>query len=203
MDGGHETLDDGKVVVDDLSKRSKTVGGARCVGDDIRNIRLVGFFVDAHDEHWRICGWGRDDDLLRSALQMSFCLLSGGEDTGRLDNVVSPSVFPGYVCGVFLGVELDGLAVDNEITAFDLDSTLEPTMLRVVLEHVCSIVRLDKGVVDGDDVYVAMLNGIPEDLCSKRLRDLEGWIWLTILPIRPKPLMPTLVSTILIVYSDQ
>lgn len=76
-------------------------------------------------------------------------------------------------------------------------------MLGVVLEHVRSIVRLDEGVVDGDYVYIAMLNGIPEDLCSQRLRDLEGWIWLTIRPIRPKPLMPTLVSTILIVYSDQ
>ena len=50
VDGGHETLNETPVVVDDLGERSQAVGGARSVGDD-GVFALVGLVVDTHDEH--------------------------------------------------------------------------------------------------------------------------------------------------------
>lgn len=151
MDGGHETLNETPVVVDDLGKRSQAVGGARSVGDD-GVFGLVGLVVDTHDEHLdrsandqkdmkgetdrSICGRSRDDDLLGATLQVGRGLLGGGEDTGGLDNVSGTSLGPLDVGGVTLLVELDALAVDDEVGTVDLDGALELTVLGVILEHV-------------------------------------------------------------------
>ena len=35
VDGGHESLDDGELVVEDLGEGSQAVGGAGSVGDDV------------------------------------------------------------------------------------------------------------------------------------------------------------------------
>lgn len=86
MDGGHQTLNQAEVVVDDLGEGSKAVGCARGVGEDC-DVGLVGLLVDAHDEHGSISGGSGDDDLLGSTLQVSLGLLGGGEDTGGLDDV--------------------------------------------------------------------------------------------------------------------
>ena len=50
---GHQAFDDAEVVVDHLGQRRKAVGRARCVGND-GHVALVGFLVNAHDEHRRI-----------------------------------------------------------------------------------------------------------------------------------------------------
>ena len=42
MDSGHETLDNAKLVIDDLGQRSKAVSGARSVGDLCGNDKMVG-----------------------------------------------------------------------------------------------------------------------------------------------------------------
>ena len=136
MDGGHQTLNDGEVVVDDLGEWSQAVGGARGIGDNV-DIGLVGVLVDTHDVHWCVGGWGRDDNLLSSSLQVSRGLLGGGENTGGLDDVVGTSLGPWDVGWVALGVELDGLAVDDEVLALNLDVTLELSVGGIVLEHVC------------------------------------------------------------------
>lgn len=135
VDGGHETLNDTEVVVDDLGERSQAVGGARGVGEnvDILGVRLV---VDTHDEHGGIGGGSGDDDLLGTTLQVSRGLLLSGEDTGGLDNVGGTGLAPGDGSGVTLGEEGDLLAVDDETVLNVLDLTLELTVGGVVLEHV-------------------------------------------------------------------
>lgn len=50
VDGGHETLNETPVVVDNLSERGQAVGGARSVRND-GVLALVGFVIDTHDEH--------------------------------------------------------------------------------------------------------------------------------------------------------
>ena len=135
VDGGHETLDDGELVVDDLGKGSQAVGGARGVGDDI-GAAVVGLLVDTHNVHGGISGRSRDDDLLGATLQVSGGLVLGGEDTGGLDNVVGASLAPGDGSGVTLGVEPDLGAVDNEVGAVLRDLALEDTVRGVILEHV-------------------------------------------------------------------
>ena len=137
MDGGHETLDHGELAVDDLGERSQAVGCARGVGDDW-DVGLVLLVVDAHDEHWCIGGWGRDDDLLCASLDVGRCLVGGGEDTGGLDNVLDAGLAPRNGSWVLLHVELNLLAVDDEaLRAINLDLAIEDSVGRVVLQHVC------------------------------------------------------------------
>jgi len=162
VDGGHETLNDTKLIVDDLGERSKAVGCAGCVGDDL-NIRLVGLLVDTHNVHGGIGRRSRDDNLLSTALQVSLGLLGGGEDTGRLDNVVCTSLAPWDLGWVLLGVELDSLAIDLQSILESLDRTLELSVGGIVLEHVGSVVGFNEWIIDGDDVDIVMLDGIAED----------------------------------------
>ena len=135
VDGGHETLNDAVVVVDDLGEGSQAVGGARGVGDDIGGAVVV-LLVDAHHVHGGIGRRGRDDDLLGTASQVSLGLLGGGEDTGGLDNVLGTSLAPLDVGRVTLGVEANLLAVDDEVLAVDGNVALEETVGGVILEHV-------------------------------------------------------------------
>jgi len=70
-----------------LCERSKTVGGARSVGDDIV-FGFVSIKVDTTDKHGSIGRGSRDDDFLCSAFEMGSCLILGGENSRRLDNVL-------------------------------------------------------------------------------------------------------------------
>lgn len=80
MDGGHETLNDTELVVDDLGEGSEAVGRARGVGDDVL-LWVIRVQVDTADVHWCVGRWGGDDDLLGTTLQVSRSLFLGGEDT--------------------------------------------------------------------------------------------------------------------------
>ena len=135
MDGGHETLNDTEVVVDDLGERSQAVGGARGVGEDVDILGVV-LVVDTHDEHGGIGGGSGDDDLLGTTLQVGGGLLLSGEDTGGLDNVGGTGLAPGDGSGVTLSEEGDLLAVDDETVLNVLDLALELTVGGVILEHV-------------------------------------------------------------------
>jgi hypothetical protein len=135
VDGGHETLNDTELVVDDLGEGGQAVGGARSVGDDVGRA-VVLLLVDTDNVHGGIGRGSRDDDLLGTAVKMGLGLVNGGEDTGGLDDVVSAGLGPLDVGGVTLSEELDGLAVDDEVVTVVADLTLEDTVRRVVLEHV-------------------------------------------------------------------
>lgn len=147
VNGGHQTLDDSVLVVQDLDQRSQTVGGARSVGDNV-HVRLVRVQVDTTDEHGCVGGRSRDDDLLGTTLQVSGSLFSGGEDTGGFDNVVGTSLSPLDGGGVSFTVDGDGLAVDDELAVLGGDGTLESTVGRVVLEHVDHVVEVNEGALD-------------------------------------------------------
>ena len=216
MDGGHETLDDSKLVVDDLGQGSETVGGARSVRDDVV-LGLVSLEVDSADEHGGVGRGGRDDDLLGTSLQVGRGLVDGGEDTGGLDDVVGTGGTPGDRGGVTLGEDVDRLAVDDQLAVLERDVTLESTVGRVVLaacrasaseharvgggneqktwdfrasasrslydpvkwstahsQHVDQVVRVDEGVVDGDDIDISVLNGVSEDDTSDSTESVDS-----------------------------
>lgn len=93
VDGGHEALDNSKVLVDDLNQRSEAVGGARSVGEDI-DVRSVSLLVDAHNKHRGVSGRRRDDDLLGTTSDVS---RGGGllsEAASRLHYVVNAQRTP-------------------------------------------------------------------------------------------------------------
>lgn len=144
VNGGHQTLDDGVLVVQDLDQRSQTVGGARSVGDNV-HVGLVRVQVDTTDEHGCVGGRSGDDDLLGTTLQVSGSLVDGGEDTGGFDNVVGTSLSPLDGGGVSFTEDSDGLAVDDKLAVLGGDGTLESTVGRVVLEHVDHVVEVNEG----------------------------------------------------------
>ena len=117
---------------------------------------------------------------------MKASLLLGGEDTGRLDNVVGSRLAPGDGSGVLLVVDIDGVSVNDEFTVLGLDRSLESTVGRVVLEHVDHVFEVDEGVavqsrgkceltdslvslfrlrnsLDGDNLGISVLDGVTEN----------------------------------------
>ena len=163
VDGGHETLLEAKVVVDDLGERSETVGGAGSVGD---NLQVLGVFVvvDTHDEHGSsLLGRSRDDDLLGASLEVSSSLLTIGEDTGGLRNVLGTSVAPRNLSRGHGVGDLDLVAVDPDAVLVGLDLTLEATVGGVVLDHVLHVSGINEGIVDGDDIDHGVGSGGTED----------------------------------------
>jgi hypothetical protein len=135
VDGGHETLDDAELVVDNLGEGRKAVGRAGRVGDD-GVLGVVRLKVDTADEHGCVSRGRRNDDLLGSTLQVGRGLLGCGEDTGRLDDIMGANGAPGDIGGVLLGKDRDGLALDPELAILGLYSALEAAVDGVILEHV-------------------------------------------------------------------
>ena len=147
--GGHQTLHDTKVVIDDLCQRREAVGGAGGVGNDL-HILGVGVLVNAHNKGGSLGILGRsgDDDLLGAALQMGFALLGGGKYAGGLYHIVGADLTPRNFSGVHQVKDLDGLAVDGELFVLDLHGALKATMNCIVLGHVNHVVAVDGGIVD-------------------------------------------------------
>lgn len=78
MNSAHKALNNAKVVMDDLSKGGKAVGGTRSVRDD-RVLGIIGIEVDTTDKHRGISRRCRDDNFLRATLEVS----------GSSENVIS------------------------------------------------------------------------------------------------------------------
>ena len=64
MDGGHETLLDPELVIDDLGEWRQAVGGAGRVGDNV-HAGLVAEMVNTHHEHRGVRRGSRYDNLGR------------------------------------------------------------------------------------------------------------------------------------------
>ncbi len=76
---------------------------------------------------------------------MSLGLVSGGENTSGLDNVVSTSFAPLDFFGVSGRVDSDGVSVDNELAILGLDGALEATVSGVILGKVDPVVVSKNG----------------------------------------------------------
>jgi len=172
VDGGHETLDNAKVIVDDLGKRGETVSGAGGVRDNV--LAIVVLVVDTHDKHRGvILGRSRDNDTLGATAKVSLALLGCGEDTGRLADELHAVLTPGDVGRVALGVDLDGLAVYNKVAILDLNSALERSVNGVVLEKVGNVVEIKK-IVDGYNLDVASLERRAEHEASNAAKAVDS-----------------------------
>ena len=78
-----------------------------------------------------------------------YALVDGGENTGRLDDVVGADRSPVDVGRVLLLEDGDGLALDEELAVLGLDGALEATVDGIVLEHVDHVLKVDEGARKG------------------------------------------------------
>ena len=154
MDGGHEAFDDAEVVVNDLSKRCKAVGGAGCIGNDL-DVGSVLIEVYAADEHRGIVlgRAGQDDDLC-ACVKVSLCLLGGEECAGALENVLNAHLAPGQLCRVAVADDGDALAIYGYGIIVILNGSLEAAMHGVVLNGVRQLSRGLVGSIDGNDLDI-------------------------------------------------
>ena len=128
MDGGHETLLDTPVIVQNLGDWSKAVGGAGGVGNN-GHVLVVLLVVDTNDEDWDVVlWWGGEDNLLGSSLDVKITLVLGKENTGGLANVVGSNSTPSDLGWISLVEDLDGVSINLDASIDLFDGTWESTV---------------------------------------------------------------------------
>ena len=162
MDGGHESLHDAEVVMDNLGQAGQIVGGTGGVADYLEGVVIL-FMVHTHHKHGSIGRRRRDDDLLGATLQVSPSLLHGSKDPSGLHHVLSTSITPLDVGGISLLEDGDGLSIDDELPILCLGCAVELAVGGIILEHVDHVVKVNEGVIDGDDVHIARIKSSPGD----------------------------------------
>ena len=158
MNGGHQTLNDAEVIVDDLGQRRQAVGGAAGVGNNV-HILAVGVVVNAHNKGGSlgVLGGGGDDDLLGAALQVGLALFGGGKNAGGLYDIVSAYLAPRNFSGVHQVKDFDRVTVYRELFVLDLHGAVEAAVDGVVLGHVNHVVTVDGGIVDRNHLVLFRL----------------------------------------------
>ena len=175
--GGHGTLDNAELLIEHLYERSKAVGGARSVGDDLVGVDVL-VSVDTNNVGGDIIALGRgsDQNLLGTGLKMLGGTLGVNENTGTLNHEIYIQSTPGELEGVAGRHNLDGLAVDGEAVISDnLNLGLEGTHGRVVLQEMGSLLNTS-GVVDGNNLDVGVGTALPaaEELATNAAETVDG-----------------------------
>mmetsp|Transcript_17888 Transcript_17888/g.26244 ORF Transcript_17888/g.26244 Transcript_17888/m.26244 type:complete len:338 (-) Transcript_17888:429-1442(-) len=173
MDSGHETLGDSELIIDNLSKRSKTIGGTGGVGYNIHG-GLILFLVNSHNEHRGISGRSRDDDLLGTSNHMGGSGLGGGEYSSGLNDVVGTSRSPLDLGGVHLTRYLDGLSINGElIISSGANFTTVLSMYGIILEHVLHIIGGDEWIIDCNNINHRVVLGSTHDKSSNTSKSIN------------------------------
>src|SRR5579862_5316705 len=120
---------------------------------------------------------GAEMTTLRAPACRCFGAFAVGEEAGRLDRDVDAELLPRQVAGILLGEQRDRAPADGDGTVAELDRNVELSEHGVVLEQWRHRLRA-AGLVGGHDPEVA--TGL-------------GWARRKLRPIRPKPLIPTLI----------
>ena len=167
MNGGHEAFDNAEVVVDNLCHRSKAVGGAGSIGNEL-HIRSVLLKVYTADEHRGVilCRAGHDNDLC-AGVNVSLSLFLGEVNTGALENVLNTQLAPGNEGSVAVGLvreNLNGLAVygNSAVLIVAADFAVETSVYGVILYAVCDVGSGMARSVDGDDFDIVGLDSSSE-----------------------------------------
>ena len=101
------------------------------------------FGVNAAYEHRRsVLRRSRHYHVFGTGCQVSLSLLLGQEQTRRLYDVLGTYLVPLQVCGILLGGDADGVAVDDQLALLHVaaDFALELTVHRVILQHVSQVI---------------------------------------------------------------
>ncbi len=162
--GGHESLDDAEVIVNNLGQRSQAVSGAGSVGNEL-HVGGVFVKVDAADEHRSIvlCGTGHDDDLSTS-IDVSLSLFLGQIHTSALQYILDAQLAPRDEGSVTIGLvreDLNDLAIDSDSAVLVVadDFAIEAAMDGIILHAISNVGSRMTGGVDGNDLDIVGLDG--------------------------------------------
>lgn len=108
---------------------------------------------------------------------MRLSLLLSGENTGRLDNILCTGLTPWNARRILLHVESHLLAVDFQVFAIDFNAAVEQAVLGVVTQHVRGIVRLDEGIIAGDDLDVLVQHCVAEDNAADTTEAVDAYFY--------------------------
>ena len=163
MHGGHQTLDDAELLVQDLGDGSQAVGGAGGVGHE-GHVRGVLVVVDAHDEHRGVVlGGSAHDDVLGAGVDVALAQVLAQVLAGALADILSADRSPGDVLDVHGGEHGVLLAVDHQSTVLSGDLAGELAVNAVVLQHIGHILGVHEGVVQTDDFHIVVGQGSAEN----------------------------------------
>src|SRR5262245_64288138 len=89
MDRRHQAMAYAKILHDNLSHRSQTVGRTGGVGDDLVSAWIIVLFVDTQDDGqiW-VLRWSRNDHAWSAGSEMFGRLVAVGEQSGGLDDQI-------------------------------------------------------------------------------------------------------------------
>ena len=142
MNGSHQTIGDTELVVEHLSDRSETVGGARSVGNELGSLLILVEVHTANEHRSSVLRGSRHHYILGTSLDVGLSLLLGQEETSRFNYILSFNLVPLQVGGVTLGGHANLVAVYNQqaVLHVGLDSSLESAVHGVILQHVSQII---------------------------------------------------------------
>ena len=160
--GGHETLNDAEVVINDFGEGSEAVGGARCVGNHLY-VGSVAVKIDTANEHRGIVlgRTGQHDDLC-ACIDVSLGFLGGEESTGALEDILNAHLAPRQLCGVAVADDGNTLAVYGDGAVVGLDGAVKAAVHGVVLYGVGQLSGGLIGSVDRNDLDI-----VRDDSCSE------------------------------------
>mmetsp|Transcript_28039 Transcript_28039/g.26889 ORF Transcript_28039/g.26889 Transcript_28039/m.26889 type:complete len:297 (-) Transcript_28039:60-950(-) len=148
VNGSHESLSNGELIIDGLDHRGKTVGSTGGTRDKVlRTIVLV--LVDTHNNSLGvILGRGGVDDLLGTSINDSLGSVLGKEDSGRLANVVSSESTPANLLRITTTGSHNLLSVKDEVVIIRLNSSLSNSVDGIILVLVCHVIRSGRSGID-------------------------------------------------------
>ncbi|CRA91425.1 Uncharacterised protein [Salmonella enterica subsp. enterica serovar Typhi] len=138
VNSSHQTFDDAEVVVDNFSQRRQAVCGAGSVGNDV--LAFVFVKVSAFNKHWGV--------VFRRTRQNHFFRASGDvftrgfvsqEDTGSFSHYVNTNFVPFQVSRIAFSGNTDFFTVNDQMTVFHFNSTVETAVSGVIFQHVCHV----------------------------------------------------------------
>src|SRR5690606_29820174 len=105
--------------------------------------------------------------------QMRFQLVHFPEPAGALHDVVDAEILPGKLGGIRLREHLEGIAVDDDLLASQLDGALVLVMHAVEAERVRQMLRFGE-IVDRDDVEMFAQLGDPSNDAADAAESVDG-----------------------------
>ncbi len=153
--GGHQTIFNTELVVQNFGNRSQAVRGAGSVGNELGTF-YIGFFVYADYEHrGSVFGRSRHYHIFGAGFNVGLRFFLGKEQTGGFYYIFGTYFIPSQFFGVLASGYADFFAVDDQLAVFNVrfHGAVKFAVHRIIFEHISQIVNRAQ-VVDAYDFNI-------------------------------------------------